>query len=332
MVQRTDPVTAMNRNPDAITRMIREAERIAICSHINPDGDTLGAAAAMRLALLKMGKKPAIFCDGKVPDQLSFLPGIGEMRVPDGTEDPFDLLLAVDVSDIRRLGNCEKLIPRSRHTAQIDHHPTNPLYMEENSVDGDAPASCILIREQIASLGVEIDSGIAVCLYTGISTDTGNFAFASTNAECFQIMSELMGKQLPLAKLNRILFRERAKPQVLLMGRALNSLKYYENGQIAVMKLTLRDFEECCALSEHADTLVNFGLDTVGTRMAMLARESEDGSIKFSLRAKEPDSVSDIAQQFGGGGHPQASGITMYGKLDETAGCVLDALVRKLNG
>ena len=98
------------------------------------------------------------------------------------------------------------------------------------------------------------------------------------------------------------------------------------------MKLTRRDFDECGALSEHADTLVNFGLDTVGTKMALLAREGTDGAIKFSLRAKEPDSVSDIAQEFGGGGHPQASGITMYGDLDETVSRVLDAMVRKLNG
>ena len=148
----------------------------------------------------------------------------------------------------------------------------------------------------------------------------------------FEIMSELMGKGLPLAELNRVLFRERAKPQVLLMGRALNSLKYYEGSRIAVMKLTRRDFDECGALSEHADTLVNFGLATVGTKMALLAREGTDGAIKFSLRAKEPDSVSDIAQEFGGGGHPQASGITMYGDLDETVSRVLDAMVRKLNG
>ena len=208
-------MTMMSRNPEAIARMIRDAQRIAVCSHINPDGDTLGCATAMRLALLKMGKEPVLFCDGKVPDQLAFLPGIGEMSIPTGDEEPFDLMLAVDVSDIRRLGCCEKLIQISRHTAQIDHHPTNPLFMEENSVDGGAPAACILIREQIAALGQEIDRDMAICLYTGISTDTGNFAFASTNADCFEIMSELMGKDLPLAKLNRILFRERAKPQVL---------------------------------------------------------------------------------------------------------------------
>ena len=323
---------AMTRKPEAIARMIREAQTIAVCSHVNPDGDTLGSAAAMRLALLKLGKTVSLFCDGKVPDQLAFLPGIGEMSVPTGEEGPFDLMLAVDVSDEKRLGCCAKLLPKCRHTAQIDHHPTNPLFMEENSVDGAEPANCILIREQLAALGVEPDRDIAVCLYTGISTDTGNFAFASTNAACFEIMSELLGKGLPLAELNRILFRERARAQVLLMGRALSSLRYYEDGRIAVMKLTRQDFDECGALSEHADTLVNFGLDTVGTRMALLAREAEGGEVKFSLRAKEPDCVSDVAQEFGGGGHPQASGITMYGELDETVSRVLDALIRKLNG
>ena len=324
----------MSRDPEGVARLIREAETIAVCSHISPDGDTLGCAAAMRIALERMGKKVSLFCDGVVPDQLSFLPGIDLMREPTGEEEGFDLMLAVDVSDEKRLGSCVKLMEKCRHTAQIDHHPTNPLFMEVNSVDGKAPATCVMIREQLETLGVEPDRDIAICLYTGISTDTGNFAFDATNAACFEIMSELMGKGLPLAELNRILFRDRAKAQVLLIGKALGSLRYHQDGQIAVMKLTRQDFLYCDAKSEHADTIVNFGLDTVGTRMAMLARESlnGDGSIKISLRAKEPDVISDVAQSFGGGGHPQASGITMYGTLEETAGRVLDAMIRKLNG
>lgn len=325
-------MTTMSRNPEAVAEMIRQAENIAVCSHINPDGDTLGCAAAMRLGLLKMGKKVSLFCDGKVPDQLSFLPGIDTIRVPDGSEGPFDLMLAVDVSDEKRLGSCAKLMGVCQHSAQIDHHPTNPLFAEVNSVDGEAPAACILIREQLAALEIPLDTEIATCLYTGISTDTGNFSFASTNSECFRVMGELMELELPLAKLNRILFRERAMAQVLLTGRALNSLRYHENGRIAVMKLTRQDFAECGALSEHADTLVNFGLDTVGTRMALLAREDDSGNIKFSLRAKEPDTVSDVAKEFGGGGHSQAAGITMKDELDTAVEKVLQALVRKLNG
>jgi phosphoesterase RecJ-like protein len=323
-------MSAMSRNPEAIAEAIRNARRIAVCSHINPDGDTLGCATAMRLALLYLGKEVTLFCDGKVPDILLFLPAADEIRRPGPNEGPFDLMLAVDVSDEQRLGACDKLMAVSAHTAQIDHHPTNPLFAEVNSVDGNAPAAAVLIYEQLKVLGVPMTKEIAECLYTGISTDTGNFSFAATNAECFQIMSDLMEHELPLAELNRILFRGRPMPQVKLLGRALCSLKYYENGYIAVMKLTRKDFEECYALSEHADTIVNYGLETFGTRMALLAREDDNGRIKFSLRAKEPDTINDVAQQFGGGGHPQAAGISMAGPLDEAVEKVLQSMIRKL--
>ncbi len=318
-------------NPDAIARCIRKARTIAVVSHVNPDGDTLGSATAMRLILQKMGKEAALFCDGKIPDQLAFLPGAETFRVPTGAEGPFDLMLAVDVSDVKRMGCCALLMERSAKTAQIDHHPTNPLFMETNSVDGDAPATCMMIREQMKTLGVEMDRDIAVCLYTGISTDTGNYAFSCTNAKAFRLTGELMEHHLPLAELNRILFRVKSREQIRLLGKALQSLTFRGKGRIAVMKLTLRDFAACGALSEHADTIVNYGMDTQGTEMAVLARESEDGNVKFSLRAKEPRQVDEIAAAFGGGGHPQASGITMEGTLDEAVEKVVCAMEKYLD-
>ena len=141
-----------------------------------------------------------------------------------------------------------------------------------------------------------------------------------------------MEYDLPLAELNRILFRVRSRPQIKLLGKALESLTFRGDGKIAVMKLTKADFDECGALAEHADTIVNYGMDTIGTEMAMLAREAGDGSIKFSLRAKEPNRIDDVARQFGGGGHPQASGITMTGGLDETTEQVLKAMEKKVTG
>ena len=325
-------MSGTNRNLEGIARAIREAETIAVCSHVNPDGDTLGCAAAMRLALQSLDKKVSLFCDGKVPDNIMrFLPGADAFRVPEGNEGPFDLMLSVDVSDEKRLGACAAFRAVSAHTAQIDHHPTNPLFMEENYVDGSAPAACVIIRELLHVLGVPLTRDLAICLYTGISTDTGNFAFASTNAECFEIMAELIALDLPLAQMNLILFRERSKAQALLLGRALNSMTFFADGQLAVMKLTSTDFEECHALSEHAETLVNFAVETTGTRMAMLAREASGGMIKFSLRAKQKDSVNDVAQRFGGGGHPQASGMTLEGPLDDAVAKVRDALIEKLN-
>ena len=320
----------MKRNPEAVAEAIRKAQTIAVVSHVNPDGDTLGCATAMRLGLLALGKDVTLFCDGKVPDIMQFLPGSDTFRVPGENEGPFDLMLSVDVSDPRRLGACEALRKVSKVTAQIDHHPTNPLFMEINSVDGKAPAACLMILEELKMLGVPMTKDIAKCLYTGISTDTGNFAFAATDAECFLAMSELMDTGLPLAELNRILFRVKPKEQMKLLGRALESMKFAGDGKIAVMKLTRKDFEDCGALSEHADTVVNYGLDTVGTEMSLLAREAGDGKIKFSLRAKEPQRIDDVAQKFGGGGHPQASGITMEGKLDDVVELVLHEMIKKV--
>lgn len=320
----------MKRNPEAVAEAIRNAQNIAVVSHVNPDGDTVGCATAMRLGLLALGKDVTLYCDGKIPDMLSFLPGADLFRYPGENEGPFDLMLSVDVSDGKRLGACEVLKKVSRMTAQIDHHPTNPLFMEINSVDGEAPAACLMIREELEVLGVPLTKDIAECLYTGISTDTGNFAFASTNAECFRVMGELLETGLPLAELNRILFRVKPREQVKLLGKALESLRFAGDGKIAVMKLTQRDFEECGALSEHADTVVNYGLDTTGTEMALLAREAGDGKIKFSLRAKEPQRIDDVAKVFGGGGHPQASGITMEGTLDQTVELVLQEMSRKV--
>ncbi len=314
------------RNLETIARCIREAETIAVVSHVNPDGDTLGSAAAMRLILQSMGKEVTLFCDGKVPDMLYFMPGHDLFHVPTGYEGPFDLTIAVDVSDIARMGNCVFLMKNSAKTAQIDHHPTNPGFAEVNLVDGEASANCVIIRDLMKTLDVPLTQDISICLYVGISTDTGNFAFGCTNAETFRVMAELMEHDLPLAQVNRSLFRVKPREQMKLLGKALESMTFGGNGKIAVMKLTLADFAACGALSEHADTIVNYALDTKHTDMALLARETDKGQVKFSLRSRSPYTVNDIAGLFGGGGHPQASGITMDGTLDECVEKVLAAM------
>lgn len=107
-------------------------------------------------------------------------------------------------------------------------------------------------------------------------------------------------------------------------------MEFEADGQIAVMTLTLKDFEECGALSEHADTVVNYGLETVGTRMAVLARETEDGRIKFSLRARAPLTVDDVAAGLGGGGHARAAGISMEGTLAAATRQVVRAMISRL--
>ncbi|MCH5287028.1 MAG: bifunctional oligoribonuclease/PAP phosphatase NrnA [Christensenellaceae bacterium] len=320
------------RPMEEIIEAIHRAETVAVVSHVNPDGDTIGSALALKLGLDKLGKRTALFCQDRVPDRIAFLRDAGAYRRPENAGDGrYDLLICVDVADEHRMGRCQCLTERCARSIQIDHHGTNPNYAEMNCVDAKAPATALVIHELLERLSVPMDADIAACLYVAISTDTGNFAFASTNPETFRVMAELMEAGLPLSELNRRLYRQREIPQVLLTQRCLSSLTFHHGGDITTMTLSKQDFTDCGAMAEHADTLVNYGLDILGVRMTALLREtSVPGEVKLSLRAVEPASVSGVAKHFGGGGHAQASGATVKGSLDEWLPRCVEAMAKAL--
>ena len=320
------------RNLNAIAEAIGKAQTIALCCHVSPDGDAVGSTLALRLGLEKLGKQVTCFCQDKVPDNLRMLRGADEFLAPEKAQGRFDLLIAIDVADQRRMGRCACLLDMADATAQIDHHGTNPGYMQENAIDAASPSSALLIRALLGILGVALDREIAMCLYAGMSTDTGNFAFSSTNAETFEVMGELMEAGLPLNDMHRALFRERSMPQILLLAKALGSLQFHREGRISLMHLSRQDMLDCHALPEHADAIVNFGLDVTGVKLAALLRESPDGTVKCSLRAIDGGAVDGVAASFGGGGHRLAAGCTMSGPLEDAMARMLSALENALDG
>lgn len=315
----------MNRTIEPVLEAIRGAKTIAMVSHIGPDGDTIGSALAMKLGLEQLGKQVSVFCEDKVPDVLALLPGTEDYRsaLPEGR---FDLLLSIDVSDERRMGLFSALKDQADHTAQIDHHGTNPGFMEANLVDGHACACGLLIHQVLKELGVTLNTEMAMCLYAAISTDTGNFAYDAVNAETFRVMAELMEVGFPMTAMNRALFRVRTPAEVRLLNRALNTLRLDCGGRVATVMLTLQDFEETGALQEHADKVVNYAIDMTGVCAAALIKERPEGQTKVSLRSIAPYEVSRVAFRFGGGGHPQASGCGLAGTPEQVRETMVQAL------
>ena len=315
---------------DGVIAALERAASVAIVCHISPDGDTVGSALALRLGLLEKGKQVALFCQDKIPDILSFLPGAEGFRMPDAAEGHFDLLLCVDVSDEKRMGRCHALLDRTEHSALIDHHGTNTLFCEENAVDGGAPANCLIIYELLQRMGCTITAEIALCLAVGLSTDTGHLTYNSTTPEAYRVMGELVQAGAPIAEAYCRLYRERPPRQVALLARALESLTFHHGGRITSIRLTKEDFADCGALPEDAEIIVNYGLDVKGVRMCVFAREQADGSVKLSLRAVAPYQVSGVAQHFGGGGHAQAAGATVQTPLDEAIAQVVARMKEEL--
>ena len=315
---------------DGVMAAIEKAEKIALVCHISPDGDTVGSALALRLALLALDKQVQLLCQDKIPDVLCFLPGAEAFRVPEEQEDGPDLLICLDVSDEKRMGSCAGLLGKACHTAQIDHHGTNTRYCTENVVDGSAPANCLIVYELLQRMGCAITPEIALCLAVGLSTDTGHLVYGSTTPEAFRVMGELVEAGAPIAEAYRRLYRERPPRQVALLAKALHSLTFHHEGKITSIRLTQQDFADCGALGEDAEIIVNYGLDVLGVRMCVFAREQADGTVKLSLRAVAPCRVSGVAQRFGGGGHAQAAGATVQLPLDEAIARVVACMKEEL--
>lgn len=311
--------------------MIRQARRILLCTHLMPDGDAIGSMLALNALCVQYGKQTAMCCHHPVPAYLRFLPGCEAIRLPhEIASQDHDLAISIDASDIERLGDSAVAFVKANRTVQMDHHQTNTLFAQYNMVLEELPASGSLVFRFYQEAGLAFSRDVAIQLYTAIGTDTGNFCFSSVTDETFEQIAQLMRAGLPLLETARALHLMQEKEQVLLLGRALFSLRFYDDGKLSGMQLSKTDFLECQAGNEHADNIVNHGLYIPGVRMCYLASEQDDG-IKFSLRSIAPDEVSGIALAFGGGGHAQAAGCTIAGPMQDAVARVRDVLLEALS-
>ena len=302
----------------ALIDAVKKAHSILIGTHINPDGDAIGSSLAVGHALRAMGKEITFACADPVPGKLQFLPGADAFVQPEALEGKaFDLAFAVDAADEGRLGSVADTFFQVPFSVQVDHHPTNPCYANVNAVDGRAAAAGCVVYRLLVEMGCEITPEIAQCLYAGISTDTGNFSFQNTDGEAFAIVAELVRVGLPLNEMSRHLFLLQEEAHIRLLGRALQTLRIFGDGQCACMQLTVADYEAAHASGEHSDGIVNYAMNLWGVKMAYLADEKADGLVKVSLRAIPPYNVAKVAQKFGGGGHVLAAGCRYKSNLKE---------------
>lgn len=242
---------------------------------------------------------------------------------------PFDLSIALDVAEETRMGDALQAYKQSKITAQLDHHSTNPGYADINIIDRDASSTGNMVLWASEVLGCRLTKDCALCLYTAISSDTGNFCFSNTNQDTFLDTAVLMRAGLDIGIAARKVHLVHQKPHVLLLGCALRSIRFLADGQISGMFLRTDDFTACTAVHEHSDKIVNHGLDIDGVKIAYLAEEIENG-IKFSLRSILPYTISDVAVRFGGGGHLLAAGCLINDTPENALAAVENELIKRI--
>jgi phosphoesterase RecJ-like protein len=308
----------------AILPLIRRARRIMAIAHITPDGDCIGSLLALGHALRALGKQTVLVCADPVPQQFHFLPG--QDLVTSDPEGEFHLLVSLDSSDIQRMGSVYRPGAFARvPLINIDHHATNLHFGTVNWVDTSAASTAEMVFDLIEEMAVPLTPDIALCLLTGVVTDTRCFRTSTTTSKTMSIATRLMEAGASLNQISEQVLNRRPLAVIRLWAEALSTLQLRERVIWAEITQVMR---ERAGMEKNgaAGGLSSFMATAHEADVAVVFTEKPGGKVEVSFRSVPGVDVSKLAFQLGGGGHPQASGCTLNGTLEEVRRRVLAAL------
>lgn len=328
---------------DAVKEIVDKGNRFTIIVHRNPDGDAIGSALAWAHYLRLKGKFVDIIAPNSFPDFLKWLPGSDNILLYDTMKNDADALLCSSdaifcldfnamsrVADIADVVN-ELDIPR----LLIDHH----LYPENNfTVSISNITSCStaeLVYRLIYALGDDdmLNKDMAECIYTGIMTDTGNFAYASNRKEIYIIVARLIEAGIDKDKIYRRVFYNYSIDRLRLFGFVMNEkLQVFSNYNASIMTLSHNEIKRFNAVKGDTEGLVNMPLQIKGLRFSCFLREEYPGKINVSLRSVDDFPCNKVAAEFfGGGGHKNASGGEYIGRIEDAVALFKEAIAKYSN-
>ncbi len=290
---------------------IEKAQSIILFSHVNPDGDTLGAMLALQIIIkTNFSKDSQAVVAGKVPDIYHFLPLINDVKKAEDIQGKYNLAIAVDIAAKDRMTTGLGIFESADVRMNIDHHKTNIKYGDINYVNANACSAGEVVFDICEKLGLKIDKNAAKCLYTSILTDTGGFRFENTTADTLKKAAKLIEMGANPSEISRLCYESKPKPMVMLQANSLINAKFDCKDKIAYVRISNADMEKFQAQNDHTEGIVEALRQINTTEVSFVVKEVDNQTTKVSLRSKNTD-VSKIASSFGGGGHTFAAGCTI---------------------
>lgn len=300
---------------EELESLLIKSKNVCLVSHTKPDGDSIGSVLSFGLALMKRFECNfnLLFPEG-IPEKYMFMPG-SNLITYNLDYKSIDLLICLDCSDEFRLGHVKKLIEKSTHVINIDHHISNNRFGSINIVDFNASSTGEIIYNIVEELKIEIDKDIATSLYVAISTDTGSFMYDNTSSKTYMIASNLMNKNIDLNKIVTEIYQNRSINKTKLFIETLKTLELFLNDKVAIVCVTNEMLKNTNSAVNDIDGIVEFIRDIETVEIACIIREVNNHESKVGLRSKRYVDVANIAKGFNGGGHKKASGCTIYNNI-----------------
>jgi len=299
---------------------------------VRPDGDCIGSQIALALALRKEGKKVWCWNEDRVPQKLRFMdPGKVMEQPRRGLK--FDCVIAADAASYQRLGTVGTLVENRKVLLNIDHHESNTRYGNINWVCPKVPSTGELVYRLLRAARWPITQQIADCLFTAVSTDTGSFQYPTTRPSTLHVAADLVGRGANLAHICDEVYQSFPLSRARLLKHVYNQFRLTSDDRIAYLWLRQRDFTRTGAESDDSEGLIDHLRAIEPVKIACVFEELGPNLTRISLRSKtDKVNVSNIAEEFGGGGHPAAAGARIHGSPLSVQRRVIASLRKALNG
>ena len=298
---------------------LRQMNNVLLLTHVRPDGDTIGSAAALCQALRDMGKTAYLLYNPEITD--TYAPYAKPYWASEGFVP--EHIVSADIAALNLLPD-NAAAYASRVELTIDHHGSQEFFAAETCLDADAAACGEIIYRVIREL-TAVTPAIALLLYVAISTDTGCFVYANTTADTHRIAAELLETGIDVGPVNKVLFRTKSKTRLAREGRMVADMGLYDGDRVVVMSIPLSLRQELHATEADIEELSSLAALVEGTDCGITLRELKPGRVKLSLRTGPRVDACAVCQRLGGGGHTAAAGATVDGTLEDAKALILKA-------
>lgn len=304
---------------------LRNCEDAVIITHQSPDGDCIGAGFGLKDILAELGIRSRVVCSDEFPSRYGFMiKGIENEDFEPKT------IIAVDIADTKLMGRYEEIYGKKVQLC-IDHHESNKNYAEMTLLRPKATAACEVIYNLAKYMEVNISRHCAMCLYTGIATDSGCFKYDCTTPRAHEIAAEMKRSyDINFARINRYMFEVKSRGRMLLEAKFCELMEEYIGGKLVIAAVTQEMMSKLGIACDELEGLAPITLQLEDTEVGILMREREPGEFKCSFRSADEVNVSEICQTLGGGGHAKAAGCTLKGNIEDVKAAVIKAVEKAL--
>lgn len=300
-----------NDSATLISKKILESQRIAITSHLRPDGDSICTSLAIAFMGELLGKNVTIINKDNTPFPFNHFPDIDKIKIGQISPDNFDIVILLECANVSRSGQ-ENII--NTFKVNIDHHHSNDYYADINWVEPEASAVAEMAYTLAEKLNIQITPQIANQLYCAIVSDTGSFQFSNTRSRSFEICHKLIKHGASPIKASELLFNNNPPEKIKLLGIVLSTLQMTERGNIAVITMFKQNSYSLNLREIDTEDITTLARSIKGVEVVLFYKEIGKDTFRISIRSKENANAALIAEHFGGGGHLHAAGFTVTGK------------------